>query len=292
MMAENDRQIYCPRCGRMAGVSDKFCGACGAAIPSDARSAAPDQTSPAQTPSGNLRQKSKVPLLIGLGVAALLLVLVGTGTIVALTLMRSELGNLVEAVSPSKPAKQEEVGPVGQEVTEENSRDVSEKTGAKPPDPRDASTANPDKGGTQQEREVKPPVDNSGLAPGYNLVQDPSGGLQVEVPSGWGVETGADSENEGGPGSWSYFAGEYLHSSITTASSLDAWYEGPGASGAYMAASKALARDYTDYELTHSLLHEGKEQNCTPGPYEDLDRESYLGKVQAWFDCGLDGATS
>lgn len=232
-----------------------------------------------------------MPLLIGLGVAALLVLLVGIGTVAALTLMRGELENLVKVVSHSKPEKREEVGSEGQEATED-SGDASEKTDAKPPDDRGTSTGNPDKGGVQ-EREAEPqPETASGPAPGYNLVRDPSGSLTAEVPSGWGVETGTDSENEGGPGSWSYFAGEYLNSSITTASSLDAWYEGPGASGAYMAASKALAQDYTDYELTHSLLHDGKDQNCTAGPYEDLDRPPYSGKVQAWFDCGLDGATS
>jgi hypothetical protein len=132
------------------------------------------------------------------------------------------------------------------------------------------------------------------VRPGYSLVEDPSGALSVEVPSSWNSETGEDSEGTGGENSWSYYAGEYLKASITTARSLDAWYGGPvksEGSGAYMVASEALARSYTDDELIFSLLHQKKQTNCTAGPSQDLDRPPYSGKVQTWFDCNGLGTT-
>ena len=105
------------------------------------------------------------------------------------------------------------------------------------------------------------------------------------------VETGENSEKQGGPGSWSNnYAGEYLTSSITTAPNLDAWYSG-GTSGAYMVASKGLTQ-YSDYELTHSLFYANKSNICTLGPYKNYNRPPYSGKIQTWYDCGIDGATT
>ena len=149
----------------------------------------------------------------------------------------------------------------------------------------------------KHDAEKKPQPDTSAetksaTGPDYDLIEDPTGGLTVEVPPSWGVETGENSEKEAaGPGSWSYHAGEYLTSSITTAPDLDVWYSAR-TSGAYMVASKALAQ-YSDYELTHSMLFANKAENCTTtGPYDGYDRPPYSGKIQTWQDCGLDGATT
>jgi hypothetical protein len=131
-------------------------------------------------------------------------------------------------------------------------------------------------------------AENEGPAPGYNLIRAPDGGLAVEVTASWEVQTGANSEGEGT--NWSYYAGESLTSSITTAPNLDAWYS-TGTSGAYVVASKALTQ-YSDYELTHAMLFENKSTNCAQGPYEDYDRPPYSGKIQTWYDCGADGATT
>lgn len=131
-------------------------------------------------------------------------------------------------------------------------------------------------------------AEKNGPAPGYDLISSPDGSLTVEAPQGWGVQTGADSEGEGA--NWSSYAEESLVSSITTASSIDGWYVGE-ASGAYLAASKSLAR-YSDYELTHSLLHENKAENCDAGPDVDLDRPGYSGKIQTWYGCGGVDATT
>lgn len=130
--------------------------------------------------------------------------------------------------------------------------------------------------------------------PEYNVIQDPTGSLTVEVPPSWGVETGADSEGKGGANSWSYYAGEDITSSITTAPSLDAWYEGHGAaqgSGAYIVASKTLAQKYTDDELIHSLLFKGKAHVCSPGLYKDFDLPPYSGKIRIWHHCSGKGNT-
>jgi hypothetical protein len=144
--------------------------------------------------------------------------------------------------------------------------------------------------GPGQNDAEKKPTGDSGAAPGYDLIRTPNGSLSAGVPAGWEVEIGEDSEKDAASNTWSYYAGEYLTSSITTAPSLDAWY-GSGASGAYFVASKALAQ-YSDYELTHSLFNANKAAVCTAGPYEDLNRSPYSGKIQTWYDCGVDDATT
>jgi hypothetical protein len=157
----------------------------------------------------------------------------------------------------------------------ETSGDVGESAGA----------AGPEQSGAE-----KKPTEDSGPTPGYDLIRTPNGSLTAEVPAGWEAEIGEDSEKEAGSNTWSYYAGEYLTSSITTAPSLDAWYSS-GASGAYFVASKALAQ-YSDYELTHSLFNANKAAVCAPGPYEDLNRSPYSGKIQTWYDCGVDNVTT
>ena len=264
---------YCTNCGHPLVQGDNFCTGCGAPLQrNNATDAASILTVPTNLP---VRGSNLLPL-IGLGVAVL--VVLGVGTVAALNMLRGAPENQGGAAAPPDNT-QEDVSAEKRESTEE-AANVSEKAD---------SSKEADSKPAEGEEEPRPEK-AAGPAPGYNRVQDPSGGLSVEVPSGWGVETGADSENEAGVNTWSYYASEYLNSSITTAPSLDTWYT-TGSSGAYMAASKTLAKEYSDYELTHSLLHASKEQDCTAGPYEDLIRPSYAGKVQAWFDCGADGRT-
>ena len=144
--------------------------------------------------------------------------------------------------------------------------------------------------GAAKSEQSDAPSGDSEAAPGYDLIRTPNGSLSAEVPAGWEAEIGEDSEKDASSNTWSYYAGEYLTSSITTAPNLDAWY-GSGTSGAYFVASKALAQ-YSDYELTHSLFNANKATACTPGPYEDLNRSPYSGKIQTWYDCGVDDATT
>jgi hypothetical protein len=177
-------------------------------------------------------------------------------------------------------------------VTQEPS---SSSDGATKKDPTDDGGPSPKASGKSQPNKSneQPAEEASGPAPGYNLVQTPDGSLSAEVPQSWGVETGENSEKGGGTGTWSYYAGVYISSSITTAPNLDAWYGGEGGStGAYFVASRSLAQDHNDYELTHSLFNANKEEICaSAGPYENYQRPPYTVNRQIWYGCGADGAT-
>jgi hypothetical protein len=59
-------------------------------------------------------------------------------------------------------------------------------------------------------------------APGYALVEDDSGNLSVEVPSGWDEPLTGEASEEGE--SWSSFLGESVGDSITASADLDASY--------------------------------------------------------------------
>jgi hypothetical protein len=116
----------------------------------------------------------------------------------------------------------------------------------------------------------------------------------MDVPADWEAETGEASEGGGGAGSWSYYAGEYITSSITAARSLDAWKglaEGP-TPGVYAVASRALAQDYTDEELIYDGLLANKAGKCTEGPYRVFERGPYSIKMQEWRACGKNDNTS
>lgn len=175
-------------------------------------------------------------------------------------------------------------GSAGANLPDRPSGDPEEATVEEPPPEEPPPEEPPPKEPTEPKKPLEP-------TPGYNMVRTPDGGLTVEVPQSWGVEIGEDSEKEAGPNTWSYHTGEYLTSSITTAPNLDAWYS-TGTSGAYVVAAKTLAQ-YSDYELTHSLLYANRAENCaTTGPYEDYVRPPYSGKMQTWYECGPDGATT
>jgi hypothetical protein len=91
----------------------------------------------------------------------------------------------------------------------------------------EARKPQPKSDGAEKVDQAKPK--HEGTEPNYKVIEDLTGSLTVEVPPSWGVEIGADSEGGGGPNSWSHYVGEDITSSITTARSLDAWYQGQGA---------------------------------------------------------------
>ena len=64
--------------------------------------------------------------------------------------------------------------------------------------------------------------------PAYREVSDEAGALSVEIPSGWEVITGEDSEVGSG---WSSFANESVDSSITASTDLHAWHNTSGVPG-------------------------------------------------------------
>ena len=289
-MAERSRPVYCTQCGSIVYPGDNFCGVCGARVPPDAPNAAPTANIPTQVPAppGTPVNWRNLPLAMIIGIGAVLVLLLGIGSVAALTLLRGE-------EEPPKATAGGEGAPAGATETTEPKQSANESTAARPAggDSGAQKEAQPDQDGKQKPERGSAPEEAPGHAPGYNLIQTPDGSLSVEVPPSWGVETGEDSEKQGGPGSWSYYAGEYLNSSITTAPSLEAWYSPEASSGVYFVASKSLAQEYSDYELTHSLFFESKAETCTnAGPYKDYDRSPYSGKIQTWYDCGADGATT
>jgi len=116
-------------------------------------------------------------------------------------------------------------------------------------------------------------------APGYQLIDDGSGNLTLEVPSGWEFMTGEESEGDPGANSWSKYEDVSIGSSITAAYDLD------GNIGIYGVASRKLAQKYTDHrELAVLGPNDGSTWYCKRGESQDLNRSSYSGRIQAW-DC-------
>lgn len=134
------------------------------------------------------------------------------------------------------------------------------------------------------------PGEASSLVRCYVLAEDLAGSLKVEVPSGWGILTGLDSEEAGG--NWSDFVGESISSSITTAPNLEAWHtSGQAATGAYVVASRAVAQMGTNDELIYSGPFANMNATCEDGGRQDFDRSPYSGSRQTWHNCGGKGTT-
>jgi Domain of unknown function (DUF4352) len=147
--------------------------------------------------------------------------------------------------------------------------------------------------GSDGAEKVQAKPNDTNTQPDYKVIRAPSGNLTLEVPLSWEAETGENSEKQGGRGSWSQFAGEYITASITTANSLDAWNRtGEPTSGAYAVVSRALAQRYSDYELVHSLLYKNLASSCTDGLRGDFKRPPYSGKIAIWKNCGPNDNTN
>jgi type II secretory pathway pseudopilin PulG len=287
-MSEREHPVHCSQCGSIVDARENFCGMCGARVSPDAAEAAPTQQIPTQAPApaaATAPSRNRVVLMVVAFGLALVLVL-SLGSVAALNLLQGE-------TESSKPAANQEEAAVGATDTtqpEKSEEATARKTTDDKGNGSEEQVAQPKEGDTKKEKPQPEKV--SGPAPGYNLIQTSDGSLSAEVPPSWGVETGEDSEKEGGPGTWSYYVGEYLYSSITTAPSLEVWYSGEqGSSGAYFVAARVLAQ-YSDYEIIHSLFNASKAETCAEeGPYKDYDRPPLSGKLQTWYGCGDDGAT-
>jgi hypothetical protein len=126
-LAESDRPVYCTRCGSIVDAGDRFCGVCGARVSPSARDAAPTQEIPTQAyappHASNSSSNRALPLILGL--AAVLLVLIGIGMIVGLALTGGDETNPQRAsANEPPPAKDEE--PTGQDQRTEASQPPTE----------------------------------------------------------------------------------------------------------------------------------------------------------------------
>jgi hypothetical protein len=135
-MTESGQPLTCPRCRSIVHPGDRFCGVCGASIPIP-----PDATRPQNVPTQGhapmpvFTSRGNLPLLIGLGVAVVLVLGVSIGTVAALTLLRSEPDNRGAAAPPPATTQEENAGTGDQEATEEaeeaGARDNSKLAGVK-----------------------------------------------------------------------------------------------------------------------------------------------------------------
>ncbi len=125
--------------------------------------------------------------------------------------------------------------------------------------------------------------------PDYVSITDGTGALSFEVPPWWNErDIGEASETKGD--TWSEVAKESIDSSITASSDLQTWYRGGRAPGIYAVASKKLAREHSDEELVASGPNDVRYHRCVAEGAQDFDaRAGYLGKQQAWTECGLEG---
>jgi hypothetical protein len=132
--------------------------------------------------------------------------------------------------------------------------------------------------------EVYPSEEAPKVTPGYQLLEDDSGNLSVEVPSGWEVVTGKDSETGGS--NWSSFGVGSINSSISASIDYDAFVDTGGVPGIYMVASRKLAQSYTDDRLVSGP---SDLSNCDLGALQDFDRPPYSGRMLAG-NCRGNGA--
>ncbi len=155
-------------------------------------------------------------------------------------------------------------------------------------DPNSEETGTPGDNTSPSEERTDVGEDGSNLAellndPAYKVVTD--GALSVEVPSGWEVATGEDSEMGSNRANSNWSSLGSVGSSITASTNLYAWHNTSGAPGMYIVASRELAQQYADDQLVASGPNDFS-SSCGPGARRDFDRLPYAGKMQAWKDCG------
>ncbi|MBA3290078.1 MAG: zinc ribbon domain-containing protein, partial [Actinobacteria bacterium] len=104
-MVERGRPVHCAQCGSIVDAGDNFCGVCGARVSPPAQDASPTQEIPTQGYApprvSNSGTSRTLPLILGL--AAVLLVLIGIGVIVGLALTGGDETNPQKA-SAKDPA--------------------------------------------------------------------------------------------------------------------------------------------------------------------------------------------
>ena len=127
-MVERGRPVHCAQCGSIVDAGDNFCGVCGARVSPPAQDASPTQEIPTQAyapprVSGTSNNRA-LPLILGL--AAVLLVLIGIGVIVGLALTGGDETNPQKA-SAKDPA------PAGEPQANEQGQNTRNQETAQPP---------------------------------------------------------------------------------------------------------------------------------------------------------------
>src|SRR5215212_74915 len=123
-------------------------------------------------------------------------------------------------------------------------------------------------------------------ASGYVLVENDSGNLSMEVPSEWSEHsTGEDGTLEGAD----VDAGEGVGPAITASTDIETFESTGEVPGAYILASRSLAREYDEDQLATSGFND--RPNCEVVAREDFDRPPYSGRLVSW-NCSTNGSTS
>jgi hypothetical protein len=123
-------------------------------------------------------------------------------------------------------------------------------------------------------------------ASGYVLVENDSGNLSMQVPSEWSEHsTGEDGTLEGAD----VDAGEGVGPAITASTDIETFESTGEVPGAYILASRSLAREYDEDQLATSGFND--RPNCEVVAREDFDRSPYSGRLVSW-NCSTNGSTS
>ncbi|CAA9398623.1 MAG: hypothetical protein AVDCRST_MAG93-10109, partial [uncultured Chloroflexia bacterium] len=128
--------MYCAQCGSIAHTEDRFCGTCGAEIPSDAQAAAPTEEIPTQVhaPQGIPTRSGNRKRVLTIAVGALLVLLAGTGAVAY-----AAFGPSMDPLrgSGSRPSDAEENPPAQEEPAEDTSPESTSTASVSPDDPPD-----------------------------------------------------------------------------------------------------------------------------------------------------------
>jgi hypothetical protein len=117
VLPDGDRPVYCTRCGSIVDTGDRFCGVCGARVSPSAQESAPTRQMPAPSyaPPRVSGGSNSLALPLILGLAAVLLVLIGIGAKVGFALVSGGDTNAPQS-SANEPAPAEDREPTQEDV--------------------------------------------------------------------------------------------------------------------------------------------------------------------------------
>jgi class 3 adenylate cyclase/tRNA A-37 threonylcarbamoyl transferase component Bud32 len=124
-------------------------------------------------------------------------------------------------------------------------------------------------------------------APGYAYVEDATGRLSVEVPSDWETMTSEHVTLRVLDEYGNEIDQEEPSAVINAAPDLANWQDTSAGAGTSLLVVEEFAQKYTNDELINSIPALNWSHSCTQGAREDLNRDSYSGRVQWWNYCNL-----